>query len=116
MFTSSKQQNSQPRYYRGLPDGTVMVENRDGSERYMLPLRLDLSNHSPTGFSWGYSGSGPTQLALALCADVLGDDVRALKLHQRFKFRHVAGWPADEAWGPISDDEIRLDIAERECA
>lgn len=30
-----------------------------------LPLRTDLCNHSPTGFCWGYHGSGPAQLALA---------------------------------------------------
>lgn len=26
-----------------------------------------LVNHSPDGFAWGYAGSGPSQLALALC-------------------------------------------------
>src|SRR5262245_1194599 len=34
-----------------------------------LPARLDLRSHSPTGFEWGYGGSGPAQLALALLAD-----------------------------------------------
>jgi len=24
-------------------------------------------NHSPDGFAWGYGGSGPAQLALAIC-------------------------------------------------
>lgn len=37
-----------------------------------LPVRLDVSNHSPDGFEWGYGGSGPAQLALALCIDALG--------------------------------------------
>ena len=46
----------------------------DGTARVtvdMEPLdpRLDLANHSPTGFEWGYGGSGPAQLALALLAD-----------------------------------------------
>lgn len=27
---------------------------------------LKIKNHSPTGFSWGYLGSGPAQLALAI--------------------------------------------------
>jgi hypothetical protein len=31
-----------------------------------LPMRLDLWNHSPTGFEFGYGGSGPAQLALIL--------------------------------------------------
>lgn len=27
---------------------------------------LAVRNHSPTGFAWGYGGSGPAQLALAV--------------------------------------------------
>ncbi len=40
-------------------------------QRCLRPLgpRLDLANHSPDGFSWGYGGSGPAQLALAILAD-----------------------------------------------
>ena len=30
-------------------------------------------NHSPDGFQWGYPGSGPAQLALALLYDVTAD-------------------------------------------
>jgi hypothetical protein len=39
-----------------------------------------------TGLEWGYSGSGPAQLALALAADVLGDDDKAQEIYQRLKF------------------------------
>jgi hypothetical protein len=63
-----------------------------------LPLRLDLFKHSPTDFSWGYGGNGSAQLALALLADALGDDDRALQLHQDFKFKVVACWPEGERW------------------
>ena len=63
-----------------------------------LPLRLDLANKSPTGFEWSYAGSGPSQLALALCADALGDGGAALDLFQLFKFRVVAALPHDEPW------------------
>jgi hypothetical protein len=31
-----------------------------------LNLYLDEVNHSPDGFQWGYSGSGPSQLAYAM--------------------------------------------------
>lgn len=51
----------------------------------MLRPRFDLRNHSPTGFEWGYGGSGPAQLALALLADHFGDDQAALRLYQDFK-------------------------------
>lgn len=44
-----------------------------------LPPRLDLFNHSPAGFEWGYGGSGPAQLALAILADALANDPEAFK-------------------------------------
>ena len=62
----------------------------ENGKRRQLEPRLDLRNHSPTGFSWGYLGSGCAQLALALLVDVLGDKGRALDLYQRFKERAIA--------------------------
>ena len=41
---------------RRAADGSAIVTRADGTD---LPLRLDLYNHSPTGFEWGYGGSGP---------------------------------------------------------
>lgn len=67
----------------------VVVREPDGIERD-LPARLDLRNHSPTGFEWGYGGSGPAQLALAILAYQTGDDELALRLYQRFKEDVVA--------------------------
>ena len=57
-----------------------------------LPLRLDLYNHSPTGFEWAFGGSGPAQLALALLADLF-DDETALRYYQPFKWKVIAGLP-----------------------
>jgi hypothetical protein len=37
-----------------------------------------------------WRGSGPAQLALAILADYLGDDERALRLHQEFKWTAIA--------------------------
>lgn len=79
--------------------GNCRVRVRDGNISRELPLRLDLSNHSPTGFEWGYGGSGPAQLALAILADALGDDQRALRLYQHFKWEVVANLARDRAWG-----------------
>ena len=31
-------------------------------------------DHSPTGFEWGYGGSGPSQLSLAILIETLSDD------------------------------------------
>lgn len=65
---------------------------------------LQVRNHSPTGFNWGYMGSGPAQLALALLLDVLGDELAAQRYYQAFKADQVATWP--ESWS-IDAAQIR---------
>ena len=60
---------------------------------------LKVRNASPTGFSWGYGGSGPAQLALAILLDHFkGNAQRALQHHQDFKWRVVARWPQGSGW------------------
>lgn len=83
----------------------VSVRDPDDDKLHPLPLRLDLWNHSPTGFECGYSGSGPAQLALAILADALKDDERASRLHQTFKAAVVAALPRDKNW-VISLDSV----------
>lgn len=80
--------------YRGNNGATVII-TRDGVECGKLRERWDLRNHSPDGFEWGYGGSGPAQLALALCADVLRDDEAAMEIYQDFKFKVIAGLDRD---------------------
>jgi hypothetical protein len=46
-------------------------------------------NHSPDGFEWGYGGSGPSQLALAILLEEV-DQEMALELYQEFKWRVIA--------------------------
>lgn len=60
-----------------------------------LPPRLDLANHSPTGFQWGYGGSGPAQLALAMLAYLYDDDT-AQRYHQAFKWDVIIRLPMNE--------------------
>ncbi len=97
------------------PRGGFVVEVVTGSKR-MRPLnpRNDLWDHSPDGFAWGYGGSGPAQLALALAADVLGDDQRAVRIHQGLKFELVARWPQDHAW-QIGEQAVRAIIVQLEA-
>jgi len=54
-----------------------------------LPFHLGVRNHSPDGFEWGYGGSGPSQLALAMCVELLGP-TSAVKVYQHVKDRLVA--------------------------
>lgn len=67
-----------------------------------LDPRYDLKRLSPTGFEWTYEGAGPAQLALALLADHLGDDNRALALHEPFMRAVVAD--LDNSWELTSAD------------
>jgi hypothetical protein len=95
--------------YRGwrMADGAhVKIVLPDGELR-RLPLRLDLDNHSPTGFEWGYAGSGPAQLALALLADATRRDATARALHQAFKFKIITPLARDALWEMTDDDVIR---------
>ena len=63
----------------------------------------DVYNHSPDGFNWGYGGSGPAQLALAILLDVTRDPEIAQKYHQEFKWEFVATW--GESW---SIDDVQV--------
>ena len=76
--------------YEGRRQGYAVIVTVDGRP---LNPRLDLWNHSPTGFEWGYCGSGPAQLALAILADHCKDDERALNFHQRYKWAVIAELP-----------------------
>src|SRR5262249_21275306 len=68
-----------------------------------LDPRLDLWNHSPTGFEWGYAGSAPAQLALAVLADHLANESETLALYQIFKRTVVANLPYG-GWRLTSDE------------
>src|ERR1035441_1396600 len=76
--------------YRGRREGYAVIVTVDGRR---LNPRFDLWNHSPTGFEWGYAGSGPAQLALAILADHCGNDEQALNFYQRFKWAVIAELP-----------------------
>lgn len=67
-----------------------------------VAMRNDLWNHSPTGPEWGYLGSGPAQLALALAADALADGQRAVRIHQHLKRSWVGSLPRD-CWSITRD-------------
>jgi Family of unknown function (DUF6166) len=86
--------------YSGRRDktGRCHVWVIEGGESRQLAPRLDLYNHSPDGFEWGYTGSGPAQLALAILADATGNDDLAVVLHQQFKFTHIAGLRRSQMW------------------
>lgn len=57
-------------------------------------------NHSPDGFAWGYSGSGPAQLALAIKLKLTGEAFG----YQDFKFKFISTLPVDEDFEIVFND------------
>ncbi len=57
-------------------------------------------NHSPDGFNWGYGGSGPAQLALAIVLKLTGKP----NCYQDFKFKTIASIPTGQ------DFEIEFEL------
>jgi hypothetical protein len=85
--------------YRAVrkPDGCSVTV--DG---IALEQRTDLRQHSTSGFEWGYEGSGPQQLALAILVDHFGDDSRALAHYKIFMEVVLAELRSDE-WALTSE-------------
>jgi hypothetical protein len=52
--------------------------------------RTNEKNHSPTGFEWGYSGSGPAQLAWCLLRECGLTQEQTQTVYMRFKAEVVA--------------------------
>src|SRR5271155_301118 len=93
-----------------INDGVVKDVDRvvyNGRGRQLdLAASLKIVNHSPTGFSWGYGGSGPAQLSLAILLDHLnGDKERALELYQSFNMLVVSQLPMDDDFA-LTDEQI----------
>lgn len=86
--------------YRGSPEPQLRVTVEDSAtrEQQALPLYTNVRNHSPTGFAWGYEGSGPAQLALAILIHAFGDEELALRLYQDFKREIIGKLPMDSDW------------------
>ena len=75
-------------------------------------------HHSPTGFEWGYPGSGPADLALNVLhlllppstsedTETLHDQslvsARAMRLHQRFKSKFLTTMPQQGGRLPLQE-------------
>lgn len=75
---------------------TLSITGRDIGNVQTRELQIGesfrIAKHSPTGFNWGYPGSGPAQLALAILLDVTGDKKLAQGLYQEFKRDIIAAF------------------------
>ena len=76
------------RFYSRELGGQVTA--REGASKRPLARRFDLRKHSPPGLA---RGDNAVQLALALLADALDNDERAIQLHEDFNRRVVTLFP-----------------------
>lgn len=84
-----------------LPIKFHLSGNSDTREVWLNGKRLDpapsqkVRNHSPDGFNWGYGGSGPAQLALAICLEIMPRD-EAETFYQHLKIHVISELPQGE--------------------
>jgi uncharacterized protein DUF6166 len=91
----------------GTPPGDVVIE--DGGGALLARLANAGYRKSPTGFGWGYEGSGPAALARSILAAALGTDAACPACHGSGAVRLGGG--AEDPDGtmpcPACDDGIR---------
>jgi hypothetical protein len=93
------------RMFRGNNSHAEAAVIDEGGNEFIEKLNTcnDIRNHSPDGFEWGYGGSGPAQLALALCVDALRREgkpwpvQRAQRIYQHLKADVIASHH-EEQW------------------
>jgi hypothetical protein len=115
----------EPRLDINDPEAEVILERHGDAAWTNVPQVL--VDHSPSGFEWGYGGSGPADLALNLMALFYplkpGDEgVRlyrgarcsweAWQLHQQFKWRFIASAPRAGGRLPLREIRAWLDSPE----
>lgn len=86
-------------------------DERKDFEKLTYPL-WHVVRHSPTGFNWGYAGSGPADCALSILTDCLGEE-RAERWYQEFKRQFLTGLP--RSGGVITEEAIREFIEAKEA-
>ena len=99
-------------YGQRLPDHSARVWYADMFEWEWTSRKLSLClgdgiNHSPTGFEWGYYGSGPAQLAYAILRYYTGSMKFAREHYMEFKRDIIAKIPMDETYWELSGQEIQ---------
>ncbi len=94
------------------------LEQSGGLRVTVNGIRLDpgpsqkIWNHSPTGFEFGYGGSGPAQLALAILYDVTKDRHLSVRHHQRFKWDFIAC--ADKSGFELTEYDVKEWLTKQE--
>ena len=89
-----------------------VICRREAGSAIVEGIRQEWVWRSPSGFEWGYGGSGPSDLALNILLQATGDRDFSAKYHQAFKWQFVAKLPADG--GVIAARDVESWIKERD--
>jgi hypothetical protein len=84
-------------------DGDVICKRGEGWNILTNIPQVEVY-HSPSGFEWGYGGSGPADFALNILM-LFTDKKTAYALHQAFKWDFIAAMPKEG--GTIKGDDIK---------
>jgi hypothetical protein len=74
-------------------------------------IQQRIVRHSPTGFAWGYGGSGPADLALNVLSVFIGQEASE-DLYQNFKWEFIATMPYEG--GTIPREKILNWVKEKQ--
>ena len=98
---------------RGRTTGDIRCSRARGRP-VVEGVRHDWVAHSPRGFEWGYSGSGPSDLALNVLLRFTGDRKWSWSHHHAFKLEFIA--PLPRRGGVIGASAVEAWIAARRAA
>ena len=100
------------RIFRGIAHQTpfsrdVLIIDENRTVMILKPERSQrVKNHSPDGFNWGYAGSGPAQLALAILLEVTNDETQALAHYHDFEQQVIASFTSQTTNWEIEEQKI----------
>lgn len=83
----------------GSARGATIVYASNTEAGWTAPL-VHFVRHSPSGFEWGYAGSGPADLARSLIIDAIGPAARCPDCHGTRKTVLDLSWDGDPAHEP----------------
>ena len=96
--------------------GQVAILTPDADSEFLSPRPSQrVINHSLTGFGWGYAGSGPAQLALAILLRIGLSKGEAYFRYQTFKWQVVSRLPQHAFALPFSDVMKWIDADRRKA-
>ena len=101
----SKPKFAKSNVYEGISQGEMAWEVLKNGDLFDPKPSLAVNNHSPDGFSWGYAGSGPAQLALAILMEEFSLDF-ARENYNAFMRDVICGLDMGNAF-TLTSDSVR---------